>query len=101
MFFDIIVPDLYFELTTQNQSNSILRWIIIPPIGRRGGSTVLSLSVLPSASNNFRRTDLSNHASQPLHTWYSASAMGLTRCLPNSSPPVISSSEHEVLSELL
>ena len=41
-----------------------------------GGYIVLALSVLPSVSNIFRHTFLSNHASQPLQTWYGASARG-------------------------
>ena len=40
------------------------------------------LSVLPSVTNIFYHTFLSNHASQPLNTWYGASAMRHTRRLP-------------------
>ena len=46
-------------------------------------------SVVPFVTNIFCRTFFSNHASQPLHTWYGTSAKGLTRRLPNSGPPVI------------
>ena len=45
--------------------------------------------ILPSVTNIFRRTFLSNHASQPLQTWYDASSRGPTGCLLNSEPPVI------------
>ena len=42
-------------------------------------------SVRPSVHNQyFRHTLLSNHASQPLQTWYGALAMGPTRHLPKS-----------------
>ena len=48
-----------------------------------------SFSNIPWSSAKFRSTFLSNHASQPLQTWYGASARGPTRRLPNSRPPVI------------
>ena len=45
---------------------------LYPPLQRRGGYTVLTLSVLlsilPSVTIIFRHTFLSNHASQPLQT---------------------------------
>ena len=59
------------------------------PLWRRGGYTVLALSILPSVTTIFRCTFLSNHASQPLQTWYVASARGPTHCVWNSCPPVI------------
>ena len=46
-------------------------------------------SVRPSATKIFRCTFLSNHVSQPLQTWYDASARGPTHRLSNSGPPVI------------
>ena len=46
-------------------------------------------SYIPSVTSIFRGTLLRNHASQPLQTWYCASARGPTRRLPNSGPPVI------------
>ena len=57
-----------------------------------GGYTVSALSFLtfflPSVTNIFRRTFLSNHASHPLQTWYGASARGPSRRVPNTGPPV-------------
>ena len=50
---------------------------------------VLALSLLPSVPNIFHHTFLSNHASQPLQTWYGALARGPTSQLPNSGLPVI------------
>ena len=47
--------------------------------------TVLPLSVLPSVTNIFRPTFLSNHAS--LETSYGVSAIGQTCRLLNSGPP--------------
>ena len=46
-------------------------------------------SVCQSVTNIFHHTFLSNYASQPPQTWYGASAMGPTRCLPNSLLPLI------------
>ena len=63
--------------------------VIIPPLRRTGGYTVLAPSVLPSVTNIFHHIFLSNHASQPLQTWYGASARGPTGCLSNLGPPVI------------
>ena len=42
------------------------------------GYTGLTLSALPSVTNIFRHTFLSNHASQPPQTWYGALARGPT-----------------------
>ena len=73
----------------------------IPLLRKRRGYTGLALSVLPSVflpvlsfvlpsvANIFRRIFLSNHASQPLQTWYGVSARGSTRRLWNSGPRVI------------
>ena len=60
--------------------------IFLPPLRRRGGYTGLTLfvlpsvflSILPSVTNIFRHTFLSNHASQPPQTWYGASVRGPT-----------------------
>ena len=46
-------------------------------------------SFCPSVANICQCTFLSNHASQPLQTWYGASARGPTRGLPNSRQPFI------------
>ena len=66
--------------------------LIIPPLGRRGGCTVLlvfvSPSVLLSVTSIFHLTFLSNHASQPLQTWYGSLTRGLTLGLQNSDPPL-------------
>ena len=43
----------------------------------------------PSVTSIFCCTFLNNHASQPFHTWYGASARGPTCFLRNSRPPVI------------
>ena len=59
------------------------------PASKKRGYTVLALSVLPSVNNIFRRTFLSNHASQPIQTWYGASGRGPTSRLPNWGPPAI------------
>ena len=47
------------------------------------------LSVLASVTNISRRTFLSNHALQPLQTWYGTSDRGPKRRLSNSGPPLI------------
>ena len=48
---------------------------IIPRFWRSGVSLLSSVHpVRPSITNICRRTFLSNHASQPLHTWYGALA---------------------------
>ena len=64
------------------------RDIFIPPLQRREMYTVLALSIClsisPSIISIFRHTFLSNHASQPLQTWYVASARGPTGHLQNS-----------------
>ena len=44
---------------------------------------LLCLSVFLSITNFFRHTFLSNHASQPLQTWYGTSARAPTCRLPN------------------
>ena len=49
-----------------------------------GGNIVLALSVLLSVTNIFRHTFVSNHALQPLQTWYGALARGPTCRLLNS-----------------
>ena len=41
------------------------------------------------SSEKFRHTYLSNHALQPLQTWYGASPRGLTCCLQNLHLPLI------------
>ena len=46
-------------------------------------------SDIPIITNIFPHTFLSNHASQPLQTWYSTLSSGPTRCLLNSGLPVI------------
>ena len=56
---------------------------------RRGWYIVLALSIPLSVTNIFHHVFLSNHASQPLQTWYGALAKGPTIRLPNSGPPVI------------
>ena len=66
-----------------------LSYIYYTPLRRRGGYTVLALSILLSLTNVYGSTFLSNHASQPLQTWYGALARGPTSCLLNSGPPVI------------
>ena len=93
---------LYYVLVIQNLKRNArffftlffsVLFVFIPPLRRRGWSTVLALPVLPSVlssvSNIFRCTFLSNHASQPLQTWYGALARGPTRRLPNSILPGI------------
>ena len=50
------------------------------PAAKKRGYTVLALSVLPSVTNIFSHTFLSNHASHLFQTWYGASATG---------PPVV------------
>ena len=52
----------------------MIRMIFIPLLRRRGGYIVLALSV----TNIFHCIFLSNHASQPLQTWYGAEARGPT-----------------------
>ena len=63
--------------------------LVISPLQlQRRGYTVLALSVLPSVTNIFRHNFLSNHASQPLQTWYGALTRLPTHPLPDSRPPV-------------
>ena len=61
-------------------------FLIIHLLPRRGQYTVLAPSI---CNQNFHHIFLSNHASQSLQTWCSASARGPTCGLPNSCLPVI------------
>ena len=56
-------------------------------VGQLSTSSIMT-SDIPSITNIFCHTFLSNHTSQPLKTWYSALARDATCCL-NSGPPII------------
>ena len=72
------------------------------PLRRRRGYKILAMSLSPSIcfpsvipfvllsvrNQTFHGFFLSNHASQPLQTWYGASSRDPTLGLPNSCPPV-------------
>ena len=66
------------QTSTDVQTNKLTAQVrvIMPPLRRIRGVYCFQLfpSVLPSVTNIVCRTFLSNHASQPLQTWYVAFA---------------------------